>query len=80
MTLLEIGFYFVAAVGAALALGTGAALLTYRRTGAFPGQPVADDEGRPIRPNVAAAVTKLGVGVFLLIGGLAGLASRGWPL
>ncbi|MPZ87060.1 MAG: hypothetical protein GEU81_03095 [Nitriliruptorales bacterium] len=80
MTLLEIAFYLVAAVGAALALGTGAALWTYRRTGAFPGQQAADDEGHPAKTAVAPAVTRLALGVVLLVAGLTALASRGWPL
>lgn len=39
MGYLELGILFGASVGAALLLGTAAAVLTYRRKGTFPGQP-----------------------------------------
>jgi hypothetical protein len=71
VTLLQIVSAFVAALGAALFLGTGAALFTYRRTGAFPGQPAADEQGRPIVPSVRTAVTKVALGALLLVLGLA---------
>jgi hypothetical protein len=56
------------AVGAALAVGTGLALLSYRRTGAFPGQP--EDAPTP-RAAVGTAVTKLVVGAALSLVGFA---------
>jgi hypothetical protein len=58
------------AVGGAVALGTGAALIRYRRTGAFPSQPL---DRPPERSAVRGAVAKLVVGVVLALWGLAGL-------
>ena len=72
MDLLDYLGYALLAVGAALAVGTGLALLTYRRTGAFPGQP--QDVGSA-RPAVTSALVKVVVGVGLLLAGLALLAS-----
>lgn len=68
---LQIGALFLAASGAALFLGTGAALLTYRRTGAFPGQP-ADD---PAAPSVRTAVVKVVLGAALIALGLVAYAA-----
>lgn len=61
----------VAGVGAALAVGTGAALLRYRRTGRFPGQ------GEGQRPSVVTAWVKFATGVVLVAWGLATLDSAG---
>ncbi len=72
MELLDYLGYALLAVGAALGVGTGLALLTYRRTGAFPGQP---EDGIDARPAVTSAVAKVVVGVVLLLGGLALLAA-----
>lgn len=63
---LRIAALFVAATGAALFLGTGAALLTYRRTGAFPGQP-ADDQPPP---SIRTALVKVVLGAALIVLGL----------
>lgn len=72
MDLLDYLGYALLAVGAALAVGTGLALRTFRRTGAFPGQP--QDAGSA-RPAVTSALVKVVVGVGLLLAGLALLAS-----
>lgn len=63
---LRIGALFVAATGAALFLGTGAALLTYRRTGAFPGPA----SGGADPPSVRTAVGKVVLGAALVALGL----------
>jgi hypothetical protein len=71
------GFLLVgsfAAVGAAMALGTLAALLRYRRTGEFPGvsadQPVS-------RRRITALWIRVGVGVVLTAIGVVALVDRG---
>jgi hypothetical protein len=67
-TVAEVVNWLMLAVGAALFLGTGAALVTYRRTGAFPGQP----EGKAA--SVGAAVAKCVVGALLMLWGAAGVS------
>lgn len=62
---------FLVGVGAALALGTGAALVRYRRTGSFPGQ----EEGQSA--SVTSAWVKFGLGLGLLVWGLATLDAAG---
>ena len=71
MGFVELGAWLVLAVGAALALGTGAALLAYRRDGVFPGQPhdPAQDTGPPMRTRVGYAVAKVVLGVVLALAG-----------
>lgn len=53
----------VGAVGAAMALGTIAALASYRRTGLFPGQD--DPADTPTRGQVVALYGRIAVGVAL---------------
>lgn len=71
------GFLLVgsfAAVGAAMALGTLAALLRYRRTGEFPG--VGADE--PVtRGRITALWVRVGVGAVLAAIGIFALVDRG---
>ncbi len=82
-TLPEIVNWLVFAIGAALLGGTGAALLTYRRTGEFPGQgaggtpPTNQGAGdaRKARSSVRIAVAKCVVGGLLMLWGLGGLAA-----
>lgn len=63
-----------AAVGAAMALGTLAALLRYRRTGEFPGAA----EGEPVsRGRLVALWMRVGVGVVLAVVGIVTLQQRG---
>ncbi len=69
----DVASWGLLAVGAALALGTGAALLHYRRKGVFPGQPL-DDDGKPLtQPSVRTAIAKVALGVALAVWGFAGL-------
>jgi hypothetical protein len=63
-----------AAVGAAMALGTLAALLRYRRTGVFPGS--AEPAELPTRKLVALWI-RVGVGTVLAIIGLVALTRAG---
>lgn len=58
------------AFGSAIALGTGAALLHYRRHGRFPSQP---PEREVTRSALLTAKVKLALGVVLALWGLAGL-------
>lgn len=58
------------AFGAAIMLGTGAALTHYRRHGRFPSQP---PEREVTRASVRTAKVKLAIGVILALWGLAGL-------
>jgi hypothetical protein len=51
-----------AAVGAALALGTLAAVLRYHRTGQFPGE---DEPGEVERGRLVALWTRVAIGVIL---------------
>lgn len=62
-----------AAIGAALALGTAAALVRYYRTGSFPAQS-PDTEVRT--GQVVALWARVVVGVVLAIAGVASLASQ----
>lgn len=61
----------VLGVGAALALGTAAALFRYRRTGSFPGQ----EEGQSA--SVISAWVKLAIGVVMVVWGVATLDAAG---
>jgi hypothetical protein len=71
----DVANYLLLAVGAAMAVGTGTALLRYRRDGVFPGQQV-DDDGRPVHePSVRSAYVKVGLGTILALYGLAGLTA-----
>ena len=72
----DVAAWMLTAVGAAILLGTGAALLRYRRTGTFPGQPT-DEHGVPLAPPaVKTAWTKVAIGVVLLVWGLATLTQE----
>jgi hypothetical protein len=76
----EVALFMLLAVGAALVLGTGGALMRYRRTGLFPGETFdadALDEPPPLPsrdPRVRSALVKLGVGVVMLVWGVGALA------
>jgi hypothetical protein len=63
-----------AAVGAAMALGTLAALLRYQRTGVFPGS--EEPAELPTRRLVALWI-RVGVGVVLTIIGIIALSRAG---
>jgi uncharacterized membrane protein len=67
---LAIAYWLLIATGAALALGTGAALLTFRRTGRFPGH-----DGTSA-PSTRTAVGKVAVGVALMVVGASNLLLR----
>lgn len=63
----------LAAVGAAMALGTAAALVRYHRTGEFPGAP--SDTPPPRR--IGWLYVRIVVGVAVAAYGVAALAARG---
>jgi hypothetical protein len=63
-----------AAVGAAMALGTLAALLRYRRTGVFPG---SDEPAELPTRKLVVLWVRVGVGVVLTIIGLVILTRAG---
>lgn len=71
----DVANYLLLAVGAAMFFGTGLALLSFKRNGVFPGQPLGDD-GLPIKePSVRVAWVKVGLGLLLGVWGLAGLTT-----
>jgi hypothetical protein len=74
MGYLELGIIFFGSIGAALLLGTGAAMLRYRRTGAFPGQP-ADAVEEDTALAVRAAKRRMVFGALLTAAGAMALAS-----
>lgn len=57
-----------AAVGAAMALGTGAALYQWRRTGRMPAQAESEAEA----PSVRALGVRAALGVVVTVAGVAG--------
>ncbi len=63
------------AIGAALALGTMAAILRYRRTGAFPGADGGQVE--PTRGQVVGLWVRVAVGGAVFVWAVASLQSRG---
>jgi hypothetical protein len=63
-----------AAVGAAMAAGTFAALLRYRRTGVFPG---SDGPAELPRGKLVALWVRVAVGVVLTIVGVVALVNAG---
>ena len=66
----------VLAIGAALALGTLAAMIRYWRTGAFPGRPTEADASDH-RLALRLAWAKVLAGTFLLVWGIASLSAQG---
>lgn len=68
--------WLVVAIGVALLGGTGLALLHYRRTGAFPGQPAVSAKGQPTQASPRTAVAKCLVGALLIVWGVASLLAR----
>lgn len=67
----ELFIFLVGAVGAALFFGTGAALLRFRRTGAFPGEDPtqAQQTTRPLR----GVITRCALGAVVLASSLGAL-------
>jgi hypothetical protein len=63
-----------AAVGAAMALGTLAALLRYHRTGVFPG---SEEAAELPRRRLIALWIRVGVGVVLTVIGIIALVRSG---
>lgn len=61
----------VLAFGGAMVLGTGAAMLTHRRTGLAPGQASEEDGEAAAPPSPGSAVAKLVIGGVLLAIGAA---------
>ncbi|CAN5502475.1 hypothetical protein BH23ACT9_BH23ACT9_28860 [soil metagenome] len=71
----DVANYLLLALGAAMFAGTAMALLSYRRTGVFPGMDV-DDDGMPTsEPSMRSVYVKLGLGLVLGLWGLAGLTT-----
>lgn len=67
-----------AAVGAAMAFGTLAALLRYHRTGAFPGvEPTLEDTGVLPRSRLVALWVRVGVGAVLAVVGIWAIVRAG---
>ena len=67
-----------AAVGAALAVGTLAALLRYHRTGLLPGaESASDGSGEVSRGTYVALWVRVGIGVVLTIAGIIALDRSG---
>jgi hypothetical protein len=66
-------YWMVVAIGGALFLGTGAALLRYRRTGAFPGPEGATAGHAPSRRETTRVVVRCALGLLLAAGGATGL-------
>jgi hypothetical protein len=65
-------YWTVVAIGAALFLGTGAALVRYRRTGSFPG--AEDPDGHdPTASETRRAVVRCALGAGLMALGAGGL-------
>lgn len=63
------------ALGGAMAIGTGVALVRYHRTGLFPGQPI-DDAGEPLeQPSVTSAWVKVVIGSIVALYAVAGLTA-----
>jgi hypothetical protein len=66
-------YWTIVAIGGALFLGTGAALVRYRRTGAFPGAEGQDAGHEPTRRETLRAAARCAFGLVLAVGGAAGL-------
>jgi len=66
-----------AALGAAMALGTLAALLRFRRTGTFPDGSGALDDGPVPRRRIVELWMRVVVGAVLAVAGVAALVARG---
>lgn len=71
-TYTELFIFLVGAVGAALLLGTGAALLRFRRTGAFPGE---EPDAHVAPAQVRGAAVKCVLGAIIIAGALMTLAA-----
>jgi hypothetical protein len=64
------------AIGASLFGGTGLALLHYRRTGSFPGQPATGKGGQATKASPRTAVAKCVIGAVLIVWGAVSLLLR----
>lgn len=69
----DVASWLLLCLGAAMAGGTGVALLSYRRHGVFPGQPVDDDGNPEGEPALRTAYVKIAIGVIIGLWGLVGL-------
>jgi hypothetical protein len=65
----QIFAWLLIAVGAAMSLGTGAAVLQHRRTGTIPGQPGQNPYDAPVR----APLHRLFLGILVVVAGVAAL-------
>jgi hypothetical protein len=68
-------YWTIVALGGALFLGTGAALIRYRRTGTLPGAPAAQAGHGPSRRETTRVVVRCAAGLALAVGGAAGLVA-----
>ena len=68
-------YWTIVAIGGALFLGTGAALVRYRRTGAFPGGEGASGSHEPTRRETTRVVLRCAVGLALAGVGTVGLVA-----
>jgi undecaprenyl pyrophosphate phosphatase UppP len=74
------GFLLVgsfAALGAAMAVGTLAAIVRYHRTGVFPGADTAQEPTEVTRSRLLALWVRVAVGVVLTLVGIAALRGGG---
>lgn len=73
----DVANWTLMALGGAMFFGTGLALLSYRRNGVFPGQPVGEDGDPAQEPSLRATYVKIVVGLVLGVWGLVGLTTGG---
>ncbi|HEX9767240.1 MAG TPA: hypothetical protein VGA36_10790 [Nitriliruptorales bacterium] len=67
----------LAAVGAALAVGTLAAMVAYRRTGSFPGRPEGEEPTEVSAGQLVGLWLRVVIGMALAIWGVVSLSSAG---
>jgi hypothetical protein len=72
---LALFYWTIVALGAALFLGTGAALVRYRRTGTFPGAEDRDAGYEPTGKETRRVALRCVVGLLLLAVGAGGLVA-----
>jgi hypothetical protein len=68
-------YWTIVALGGALFLGTGAALLRYRRTGMLPGEPATTGKHRPSQRESRRVALRCALGFGLTAVGATGLVA-----